>query len=243
MQGVIGRGQRRPSPSSAPATARVDTQTALVLPTLCRDGRWTQPGQTPQHQARAGDHPYRCDQDQEQCAVDDVILVGETLEQAAVREAREETSLDVKLRLLLGNYSDPARDARGHTVSAVYIAEAHGEPEAADDARHLQLFDPADMPPLAFDHTEIVRMAHERLAAKLDYSTIAFQFMGPEFTLTELQSVYEIILQEDIDKRNFRKWVLAMERIEETGGVQREGAHRPPRLYRVKDPDRVEIIK
>jgi 8-oxo-dGTP diphosphatase len=67
--------------------------------------------------------------------------------------------------------------------------------------------------------------------------------MGPEFTLTELQSVYEIILQDDIDKRNFRKWVLAMEKIEETGGVQREGAHRPAKLYRVKDPDRVEIIK
>ena len=84
------------------------------------------------------------------------VDVGETLEQAAVREAREETSLDVKLRLLLGNYSDPARDARGHTVSAVYIAEAHGEPAAADDARHLQLFDPADMPPLAFDHARIM---------------------------------------------------------------------------------------
>lgn len=84
------------------------------------------------------------------------VDVGETLEQAAVREAREETSLEVKLRLLLGNYSDPARDARGHTVSAVYIAEAQGEPEAADDARHLQLFDPADMPTLAFDHARIM---------------------------------------------------------------------------------------
>ena len=84
------------------------------------------------------------------------VDVGETLEQAAVREAREETSLDVTLRVLLGNYSDPSRDARGHTVSAVYIAGAHGEPRAADDARHVQLFDPSDTPALAFDHAQIM---------------------------------------------------------------------------------------
>jgi 8-oxo-dGTP diphosphatase len=84
------------------------------------------------------------------------VDIGETLERAAVREAREETSLDVTLRVLLGNYSDPSRDARGHTVSAVYIAEAQGEPCAADDARNLRLFDPADAPPLAFDHARIL---------------------------------------------------------------------------------------
>lgn len=84
------------------------------------------------------------------------VDVGETLEQAAVREAREETSLDVTLGRLLGNYSDPSRDARGHTVSAVYIAEARGEPRAADDAKHLGVFDPSDTPPLAFDHAQIM---------------------------------------------------------------------------------------
>ena len=85
------------------------------------------------------------------------VDVGETLESAAVREAREETSLDVTLNLLLGNYSDPLRDSRGHTVSAVYIAEAQGEPRAADDARHLALYDPRKTPPLAFDHERIIR--------------------------------------------------------------------------------------
>ena len=85
------------------------------------------------------------------------VDVGETLQSAAVREAREETSLDVTLKRLLGNYSDPLRDSRGHTVSAVYIAEAQGEPRAADDARHLALYDPRKTPPLAFDHERIIR--------------------------------------------------------------------------------------
>ncbi len=85
------------------------------------------------------------------------VDVGETLETAAVREAREETSLDVRLVALLGCYSNPARDARGHTVSAVYVAEANGEPVADDDARTLAVFDPAAPPaPLCFDHALIL---------------------------------------------------------------------------------------
>jgi 8-oxo-dGTP diphosphatase len=85
------------------------------------------------------------------------VDVGESLQTAAVREAREETTLDVRLKLLLGNYSDPTRDFRGHTASAVYVAEAQGEPRAADDARHLALYDPRDTPLLAFDHDRIMK--------------------------------------------------------------------------------------
>jgi len=84
------------------------------------------------------------------------VDVGETLEAAAVREALEETSLHVHLKLLLGIYSNPARDPRGHTVTPVYIAEATGEPAAADDARHLELYLPQRCPRLAFDHDLII---------------------------------------------------------------------------------------
>lgn len=85
------------------------------------------------------------------------VDVGESLEQAAVREAREETSLAVRLKVLLGCYSDPARDPRGHTVSPVYVAEATGEPAAADDARSLAVLDPERFPAeLAFDHSRIL---------------------------------------------------------------------------------------
>ncbi len=85
------------------------------------------------------------------------VDVGETLEQAAVREAREEISLPVRLTALLGCYSDPARDPRAHTVSAVYVAGAEGEPRAADDAAGF-MFYALDAPPprLAFDHARIL---------------------------------------------------------------------------------------
>ena len=80
------------------------------------------------------------------------VEVGETLEQAAVREAKEETGLQVTLKTLLGVYSDPLRDPRGHTVTAVYVAEAHGVPHAGDDAGKAQAFDPLHPPTLVFDH-------------------------------------------------------------------------------------------
>jgi 8-oxo-dGTP diphosphatase len=82
---------------------------------------------------------------------------GETVEQAAVREAREETSLEVELHALLGVYSRPERDPRGQTVTVVYIGRAAGAPAAADDAKNVGLFDPANPPsPLAFDHADIL---------------------------------------------------------------------------------------
>ncbi len=85
------------------------------------------------------------------------VDVGERLETAALREAREETSLDVKLRVLLGCYSDPARDPRGHTVTMIYVARASGDPIAADDAADVAVFDPENVDvDLAFDHEKVI---------------------------------------------------------------------------------------
>ena len=85
------------------------------------------------------------------------VDVGERVETAAVREALEETALEVELTALLGLYSDPARDSRGHTVTAVYAAVAHGEPEARDDARAVGIFSLDELPAdLAFDHALVL---------------------------------------------------------------------------------------
>ena len=85
------------------------------------------------------------------------VDVGERVESAAVREAQEEVSLNIRLIALLGIYSDPSRDTRGHTVTAVYVAEAPGTPVAADDAKNCQIFSIDELPtPLAFDHAQVL---------------------------------------------------------------------------------------
>ncbi|OQX14287.1 MAG: NUDIX hydrolase [Desulfobulbaceae bacterium A2] len=81
---------------------------------------------------------------------------GESFEQAAVREAREETGLTVALLCQLGTYSDPGRDARLHTASTVFIARAQGTPQGGDDARRAEIFSPHELPALVFDHARIL---------------------------------------------------------------------------------------
>lgn len=174
------------------------------------------------------------------------IQMDEDLEAAARRELEEETGIsDVYLEQLY-TYGNPGRDPRERVISVAYYALIPSDKlrlQAATDAEAVGWFGLEELPELAFDHTDIVTMAHQRLVSKLDYSTLSFQFLADEFTLLELQSVYEIILREELDKRNFRKWALALEQIEETGEQRREGAHRPAKLYKVKSPGRVDIIK
>lgn len=170
----------------------------------------------------------------------------ESLETAAARELEEETGVSGVYLEQLYTYGAPDRDPRDRIISVAYYALVPSdrlELRAASDAEDVGWFAFDALPQLAFDHAQIVRMAHQRLSAKLDYSTIALQFMPEQFTLSDLQDVYETILREPQDKRNFRKRILALDQIEPTGEQRRNGAHRPAQLYRVRHPERVEIIK
>ncbi len=174
------------------------------------------------------------------------IEIDEDLEACALRELEEETGVTGVYLEQLYTYGTPGRDPRERVISVVYFALVppdRVQVRAASDASDAAWFPVSQLPPLAFDHDLITRMAHARLKAKLDYSTIALQFMPEHFTLSELQKVYECILGEALDKRNFRKQVLAQECLRDTGQQRRNGSHRPARLYAVKSPGTVEIIR
>ncbi|MFT5194798.1 MAG: 8-oxo-dGTP diphosphatase, partial [Candidatus Promineifilaceae bacterium] len=97
------------------------------------------------------------------------------------------------------------------------------------------------LPDLAFDHKKIIEYAHQRLRYKLEYTAVGFQLLPDQFTLTQLQRAYEIVLDEPLDKRNFRRKILAAGVIEETGAKTKEGEGRPARLYRYIDDSVTEI--
>lgn len=174
------------------------------------------------------------------------VGLDEDLEASARRELEEETGVSGVYLEQLYTFGRPDRDPRERVITVAYYALIPSDQvrlQAATDAEAVGWFAFEELPTLAFDHDEIVAMAHQRLVAKLDYSTIAFQFLPREFTLSELQEVYEIIRREPVDKRNFRKQVLALGKLVETKKMKRDGAHRPARLYRVKSPGKVDIIK
>ncbi|RFA25143.1 NUDIX hydrolase [Alkalilimnicola ehrlichii] len=172
------------------------------------------------------------------------VHADETLEQAAVRQLAEKTGITGVYLEQLYTFGDPARDPRGRVIAVSYYALVpYNRLKVQAQPSELAWHRVDALPPLAFDHGKIVAMAQERLCAKLDYSTIALQFMPEKFTLSELQAVYESILGEALDKRNFRKRVQALDCLEDTGEQFRAGKHRPAKLFRLKTPGRVEIIK
>lgn len=163
------------------------------------------------------------------------VQMSEGLDAAAHRELTEETGVaGAEFLEQLYTFGNVNRDPRTRVISVAYYAllpEPSISPRAGTDAAEAQWW-PADaLPPLAFDHAEIVKTALGRLRAKLGYTSVAYALLAPEFTLTELQTVYEIILGRELDKRNFRKKMLSTELLEGLEKQRRGGAHRPAQLF------------
>lgn len=174
------------------------------------------------------------------------VDIDEDLESAALRELREETGVTGIYLEQLYTFGKPNRDPRERVISVAYYAlvpidKLHIKPDS--DASKAEWHACSSLPDLAFDHPQIVSLARDRLAAKMDYSTIALHFMPDKFTLSELQRVYETIKGTPLDKRNFRKRVLTFNGINDTGEKRRDGKHRPARLYTFNTTGSIEFIK
>ena len=159
----------------------------------------------------------------------------ENLEEAARRELAEETGLSKVFLEQLYTFGDPARDPREQVVSVAWYALvklSDHRVRAATDARAAAWFRLADKPQLAFDHDQILEVARARLQAKVRYQPLGFELLPPKFKLTQLQELYEHVLGKPLDKRNFRKKILSMDLLEDSGELEQGVSHRAARLYR-----------
>lgn len=173
------------------------------------------------------------------------VRVDETLDEAARRELEEETGLRKVFLEQLYTFGSVERDPRERVVSVAYYAltkPADHTTAAATDAAEAKWFPIGATPALAFDHTDIFATALTRLRGKLAYEPIGFELLPPKFSLTQLQQLYEAVLGEKIDKRNFRKKVLGYDLLIPLEETRRDGPHRPAQLFRF-DPAKYERLK
>lgn len=157
------------------------------------------------------------------------VRMDESLDEAARRVLREKAGLERAYLEQLYSFGDVDRDPRTRVVSVAYCALVTAE--AISGANGLSAVPVDEARGLAFDHDRIVDTAARRIRGKLSWTTVAFELMPAEFTLTELQRVYEIILAKKLTKPAFRRKILDADVIVPTDGMRR-GGHRPAQLYR-----------
>jgi 8-oxo-dGTP diphosphatase len=172
------------------------------------------------------------------------VRMDETLEQAALRELQEETGIhDVFLEQLY-TFGDLERDPRDRTITVSYYALINlveQEIQAATDASEANWFRISEIPKLAFDHDRILQTAIARLRGKIRYEPIGFELLPQKFTLTQLQKLYETVLDRQLDKRNFRKKILSMDLLIDTNELEQGVSHRAAKLYRFDENKYLEL--
>jgi 8-oxo-dGTP diphosphatase len=176
-----------------------------------------------------------------------LIQDDESLDAAAVRILYEETGVAEVYLEQLYTFGRPDRDPAGRVVSVAYFALIHAagialrtQPKYAD----VCWWPCATLPPLAYDHDAVAAYARQRLEWKLAYTNVVWSLLPRRFALTELQKVYEAVLGKKLDKRNFRKKILALGLVEPVGETAMRGAHRPAMLYRFtsREPKLIDML-
>lgn len=166
------------------------------------------------------------------------VLENESLQDAAYRELQEETNIKNVYLEQLYTFGSPHRDPRWYTVSVAYMALTSSDKlfiKAGWDATEAKFFPVVRLPKLAFDHKDIIKTWIKRLQWKLTYSNIAQFLLPSKFKLSDLQNIYEIILNKKLDTRNFRKKIEKLGIITSTGEKEVWVKHRPALLYKFKD--------
>ncbi len=163
-----------------------------------------------------------------------LVRAGETLDDAARRELRAAgVGPGIHLEQLF-TFGDPRRDPRAHVVSVAYLGLLADQGEVSPPAGKYvdgRWFSVAALPTLGYDHSLMARRAVGRLRAKLGYTNIACNLLPGTFTFSELETLYAAVLRRRLDRRNFRRRILAMNILRRTAAMRR-GAHRPACLYR-----------
>ena len=175
-----------------------------------------------------------------------LVLEDESLENAVKRELKEETGVKIDYLEQLYTFGKPNRDPRNRVVSISYfglVRPNHFTIKADTDADEAKWFPINKIPKLAFDHKVILNMAKKRLQGKLQYQPIGFDLLNKEFPFSDLEQLYSTILENDIDRRNFRKKILSFGIVEETDKISQQGTGRPAKLFRFNTSKYNELVK
>jgi 8-oxo-dGTP diphosphatase len=162
-----------------------------------------------------------------------LVQVGETLEGAERRELMAATGVGNAYLEQLFTFGDTSRDPKAHVVSVAYmamVADAGAVRTSSPKYTGGKWFEVSALPALAYDHSVMARHGAKRLRAKLEYTNIACNLLPRTFTFAQLEALYSLILNRPIDRRNFRRRMLAMGLVKRLSG-ERRGAHRPAALY------------
>ena len=174
------------------------------------------------------------------------VHMEESVDDAVARELAEETGLANVFLEQLYTFGSPDRDPRGRVVSVAYyglVKLGDHAVQAATDARNAAWFPVGETPDLAFDHGEILAMAHERLRGKVRYQPIGFALLPEKFALRELQHLYEVILDRALDKRNFRKKIQKLDVLHALDEIEKDVAHRAAQLFRFDKKKYQRMVK